>query len=91
MLAKKASGILSVTHDEALEVALCYGWIDGQRKSFDETYFLQKFTPRRPKSHWSQRNIAKVARLTEEGRMQPSGSVQVEAARQDGRFALSHA
>jgi uncharacterized protein YdeI (YjbR/CyaY-like superfamily) len=88
-MAKKASGIPSITHDEALEVALCYGWIDGQRNSYDDNYFLQKFTPRCRKSNWSKRNIAKVARLTEEGRMQPSGLAQVEAAKQDGRWKAS--
>src|SRR5262249_2411512 len=66
-IAKKASGIASVTHDEALDVALCYGWIDGQRNSLDERYFLQKFTPRQPRSLWSKRNIEKVSRLTAEG------------------------
>ena len=84
-MAKKASGIASITHDEALDVALCYGWIDGQRNRLDEQYFLQKFTPRQPRSLWSKRNIEKVARLTAEGRMQPSGLAQVEAAQKDGR------
>src|SRR5687768_4593383 len=79
-VAKKASGILSLTHDEALDVALCYGWIDGQRKTHDSRFFLQKFTPRRPKSLWSKRNIDKVAALTAAGRMQPSGLVEIEAA-----------
>jgi uncharacterized protein YdeI (YjbR/CyaY-like superfamily) len=89
-MAKKASGIASVTHDEALDVALCYGWIDGQRKPADSEFFLQKFTPRRPKSLWSKRNIAKVAELTAARRMQPSGLAEVEAAKQDGRWAAAY-
>ncbi len=89
-VAKKASGIVSVTHDEALDVALCYGWIDGQRKTYDGTFFLQKFTPRRPKSLWSKRNIEKVAKLTAEGRMQPSGLAEVEAAKRDGRWEAAY-
>lgn len=89
-LAKKASGIASVTYDEALDVALCYGWIDGQRKSDDDQYFLQKFTLRRQRSLWSKRNIEKVAALTAAGRMQPPGLAEVEAARQDGRWAAAY-
>ncbi len=90
-MAKKASGIASVTHDEALDVALCYGWIDGQRKSDDDRqHFLQKFTPRRKKSLWSKRNIEKVALLTATGKMLPSGLAEVEAARQDGRWAVAY-
>jgi uncharacterized protein YdeI (YjbR/CyaY-like superfamily) len=89
-LAKKASGIPSVTHDEALDAALCYGWIDGQGKAQDDTYFLQKFTPRRPKSLWSKRNIAKVAALTAAGRMQPAGLAEVEAAKRDGRWDAAY-
>ena len=89
-MSKKTSRIVSVNHDEALEVALCYGWIDGQRKSFDATFFLQKFTPRRARSLWSKRNIAKIAQLTSEGRMQPSGLLEVEAAKQDGRWEAAY-
>jgi uncharacterized protein YdeI (YjbR/CyaY-like superfamily) len=85
-VAKKTSGIVSVTHEEALDVALCYGWIDGLRNRCDDQYFLQKFTPRQPKSHWSMRNIANVARLMNEGRMQPPCLAQVEAAQQEGRW-----
>lgn len=88
--AKKASGIASITYDEALDVALCYGWIDGQRKSHDDRFFLQKFTPRRPKSLWSKRNINKVAELTAARRMQPSGLAEVEAAKQDGRWEAAY-
>jgi uncharacterized protein YdeI (YjbR/CyaY-like superfamily) len=89
-IAKKASGTASVTHDEALDVALCYGWIDGQGKTFDDSYFLQKFTPRRPKSLWSKRNIEKVAELTAAGRMQPDGQDEVEAAKVDGRWDAAY-
>lgn len=85
-ISKKASGIASVTYDEALEVALCYGWIDGQRKAFDGAFYLQRFTPRRPRSQWSKSNINRVATLTTAGRMQTSGLAQVEAAKQDGRW-----
>ncbi|HEY7182665.1 MAG TPA: YdeI/OmpD-associated family protein [Blastocatellia bacterium] len=89
-LAKKASGIKSVTYDEALEVALCYGWIDGQKKSFDETSWLQKFTPRGPKSIWSKINTEKALRLIEGGRMKPAGLKAVESARQDGRWDAAY-
>jgi uncharacterized protein YdeI (YjbR/CyaY-like superfamily) len=89
-MAKKASGIASVTHEEALDVALCYGWIDGQRKTLDDRYFLQKFTPRRPKSLWSKRNVSKIAMLTAAGRMQPSGLAEVEEAKQDGRWQAAY-
>lgn len=89
-MAKKASSIASVTHEEALEVALCYGWIDGQRKTADDSYFLQKFTPRRPKSLWSKRNIEKVTALTAAERMQPSGLAEVVAAKQDGRWQAAY-
>ncbi|HEY6402747.1 MAG TPA: YdeI/OmpD-associated family protein [Blastocatellia bacterium] len=90
-LAKKASGIKSVTYDEALEVALCYGWIDGQKKSHDETSWLQKFTPRGPKSIWSKINTEKAQRLIESGRMKPAGLKAVESAKQDGRWEAAYA
>lgn len=89
-MAKKSSGILSVDHDQALDIMLCFGWIDGQRKRFDATYFLQKFTPRRAQSTWSKRNIDKVAKLTAAGRMQPSGLKEVEAAQKDGRWDAAY-
>jgi uncharacterized protein YdeI (YjbR/CyaY-like superfamily) len=89
-LARKASGILSVTYDEALEAALCYGWIDGQRKSHDETSFLQKFTPRGPRSIWSKINTEKAQRLIESGKMKPAGLKAVESARQDGRWDAAY-
>ena len=90
-IAKKASGIPSVTYDEALDVALCYGWIDGTRRAYDDTHFIQRFTPRRPRSQWSVRNIEKVAALTAAGRMQPAGLAQVEAAKKDGRWDDAYA
>ena len=85
-IAKKASGVSSVTYDEALDVALCYGWIDGQRKAYDATHYIQRFTPRRRRSQWSKRNVNRVAELTAGGRMQPSGLAEVEAAQRDGRW-----
>jgi uncharacterized protein YdeI (YjbR/CyaY-like superfamily) len=84
--AKKASGIPTITYDQALEDALCYGWIDGQTKGLDETYYLQKFTPRRPKSIWSKRNVGIVDQLIEAGRMQPAGQAAIDAAKADGRW-----
>src|SRR5881296_3369444 len=72
-LAKKTSGIPSVTHAEALDVALCYGWIDGQGSSYDDDHWLARFTPRRPKSRWSKVNQGKVAELIATGRMRPAG------------------
>jgi len=89
-IAKKATGISTVTYLEALDVALCYGWIDGQKGSFDEQYFLQKFTPRRPKSIWSKINVEKVAGLIASGEMKPAGLKAVEAAKQDGRWAAAY-
>lgn len=89
-LAKKASGIKSVTYDEAVEVALCYGWIDGQKKSYDEKSWLQKFTPRGAKSIWSKINRAKAERLIESGQMKPAGLQAVESARQDGRWEAAY-
>jgi len=89
-IAKKDSGIASVTYAEALEVALCHGWIDGQKKGFDEEFFLQRFTPRRPRSLWSKINIAHVERLTSAGRMQARGMREVEAAKADGRWDAAY-
>lgn len=88
---KKDSGVASVTHPQALDVALCWGWIDGLRKSFDAEAFLQRFTPRRPKSIWSQVNREHVARLIKEGRMTPHGQREVDAAKADGRWAAAYA
>lgn len=88
---KKASGRATVTYAQALDVALCWGWIDGIRKSFDETSFLQRFTPRKAKSVWSQTNKEHIARLTAEGRMTPHGQRHVDAAKADGRWAAAYA
>ena len=89
-LAKKDSGIQSITYQEALEVALCYGWIDGQKKSYDESSWLQKFTPRGAKSIWSKINREKAERLIESGQMKPAGLKTVEAAKQDGRWEAAY-
>lgn len=85
-LAKKASGIPTVSIDEAIDGALCFGWIDGQRQRYDETWYLQRFTPRRPRSRWSEINVEKVRLLTDEGRMRPAGEAEVEKAKDDGRW-----
>ena len=88
---KKGSGKPTVTTAEALDVALCWGWIDGIRKSFDEESFLQRYTPRRARSIWSQINRNHVARLTAAGRMTPHGQRQVDAAKADGRWDAAYA
>lgn len=85
-LAKKGAGVTSVTYAEAVEVALVWGWIDGQKRSFDEAAWLQKFTPRRPKSIWSKINREKALGLIASGVMQPPGLVEVERAKKDGRW-----
>jgi uncharacterized protein YdeI (YjbR/CyaY-like superfamily) len=90
-LAKKGTGIASVTRDEALEVALCYGWIDGQGSSIDESYWLQRFTPRTARSKWSQKNRTAVMKLIESGAMQPAGLAAIEAAKADGRWEAAYA
>jgi uncharacterized protein YdeI (YjbR/CyaY-like superfamily) len=89
-IAKKGSGIETVTFAEALDAALCYGWIDSQRGGFDERFFLQRFTPRRPRSKWSQVNREKVAKLMEAGRMRPAGLREVERAKADGRWDAAY-
>jgi uncharacterized protein YdeI (YjbR/CyaY-like superfamily) len=88
---KKGAGVATVTPAEALDVALCWGWIDAIRKSLDEVSFLQRYTPRRPRSIWSQVNREHVARLIAAGRMQPPGQAQVDAARADGRWDNAYA
>jgi len=82
----KDSDEATITYDEALDEALCFGWIDGQKKKYDEKSWLQKFTPRRSKSIWSKRNKTRVAQLIEEKRMQPSGLKEIETAKRDGRW-----
>jgi uncharacterized protein YdeI (YjbR/CyaY-like superfamily) len=89
-IAKSGSGIPSLTADEAVEVGLCYGWISGQRRSCDESYYLQKYVPRRPRSRWSQVNVAKAEELIAAGRVRPSGLAEVEAAKADGRWAAAY-
>jgi uncharacterized protein YdeI (YjbR/CyaY-like superfamily) len=89
-LAKKASGISSVTYDQALEVALCYGWIDGQKKSYDDSSWLQKFTPRGAKSIWSKINREKAEQLIARGAMRPAGLAAVERAKHDGRWDAAY-
>jgi uncharacterized protein YdeI (YjbR/CyaY-like superfamily) len=89
-MAKKGTGVPSVTSDEAVDVGLCWGWISSHRKGLDETYFLQKYTPRRPRSRWSKVNVAKVAVLTQAQRMRPPGQVEVDAARADGRWDAAY-
>jgi len=88
---KKGSGLPTVTNAQAIDVALCWGWIDGIRKSFDERSFLQRFTPRRARSIWSQINREHVARLTAAGRMTAHGQRQVDAAIADGRWEAAYA
>jgi uncharacterized protein YdeI (YjbR/CyaY-like superfamily) len=88
---KKGSGVSSITSAQALDVVLCWGWIDGIRKAFDERSFLQRYTPRRARSIWSQINREHVARLTAAGRMNPHGQRQVDAARADGRWDAAYA
>jgi uncharacterized protein YdeI (YjbR/CyaY-like superfamily) len=89
-IAKRRSGISSVTSAEALDVALCYGWIDGQRKSYDEVSFLQRYSPRRPGSPWSKINVARVEELIAAERMQPAGLAEVAAAKADGRWEAAY-
>ena len=88
---KKGTGKLTVTHAQALDVALCWGWIDGIRKGFDDESFLQRYTPRRSRSIWSQINREHVGRLTAAGRMKPPGQRQVDAAKADGRWDAAYA
>ena len=88
--AKKKSGIASIDWDQAVDVALCYGWIDGQSKSLDDMYSLQRFTPRGKQSKWSKLNRERVARLTRAGRMQPAGIAEVERAKADGRWDAAY-
>lgn len=89
-IAKKDAGLRSVTYPEALELALCYGWIDGQKKSHDASSWLQKFTPRGAKSIWSQINRGKALALMDSGQMKPAGLREVERAREDGRWDAAY-
>jgi uncharacterized protein YdeI (YjbR/CyaY-like superfamily) len=89
--AKKGSGVPSVSYAEAVEAALCYGWIDSLTKSLDERFYVQKFTPRRARSKWSRVNRDKVEELAKQGRMKPAGLEQVELAKADGRWEAAYA
>lgn len=88
--AKKASGVPSVSKPEAIDAALCHGWIDGQLKPFDENHWLIRFTPRRPKSKWSAINCKRAQTLIDEGRMCPAGLAEIEKAKADGRWAAAY-
>lgn len=89
--AKKGSGLKSINYAEALDVALCHGWIDGLTRSLDETYYSQRWTPRRPRSKWSKRNCGKVEELIAAGRMLPAGLAEIEKAKADGRWEAAYA
>src|ERR1041385_7055674 len=89
-MAKKESGHASINHPQALDVALCFGWIDGQRLGFDAEYFLQKFTPRRTRSTWSKVNQDKVAALIASGKMREAGLKEIERAKADGRWEAAY-
>ncbi|MCZ4118336.1 YdeI/OmpD-associated family protein [Streptomyces sp. H39-S7] len=89
-MAKKGSGIPSVTSDELVDIGLCHGWISGQRRSLDERHYLQKYVPRRPRSLWSRVNVEKVATLTAAGRMREAGLAEVLRAQEDGRWAAAY-
>jgi len=91
LLIKKGSTKSGPTYAEALDVALCFGWIDGQAKKLDDDFSLQRFSPRRPRSVWSQRNRDKVQALIEAGRMRPAGMAEIERARADGRWDAAYA
>src|SRR5438270_3254575 len=90
-LAKAGSGLASVTKAEAIDAALCHGWIDGQLDKYDDSFWLVRFTPRKARSKWSQVNRARAEELIEEGRMRPQGMAQIEAARADGRWDVAYA
>lgn len=89
-IAKKGSGLETVTYDQAVEIALCYGWIDGQARKLDEHYYLQRFTPRRPRSKWSKINRQRATELVERGKMKPAGLREVERAKADGRWEAAY-
>ncbi len=89
-IAKKDTGVESVYYPEALNVALCFGWIDGQKNKFDDQYWVQKFTPRRAKSPWSRVNREKVAALIEQGKMREAGMKEIERAKADGRWDAAY-
>jgi uncharacterized protein YdeI (YjbR/CyaY-like superfamily) len=90
-LARKSAGVASVSKSEAIDTALCHGWIDGQLDSFDDKYWLIRFTPRLPGSKWSERNRTRALELVEMGRMLPAGAKEIERAQRDGRWAAAYA
>ncbi|MFJ1705869.1 YdeI family protein [Kitasatospora sp. NPDC088346] len=90
-MARRTSGIASVTSDELVDVGLCFGWVSGQRRALDERHYLQKYVPRRARSLWSQVNVEKVAHLTAAGRMRDPGLAEVRRAQEDGRWAAAYA
>jgi uncharacterized protein YdeI (YjbR/CyaY-like superfamily) len=90
-IAKKGAGVPSINWEQMVEVLLCFGWIDGRANRLDDRYYLQRITPRRPRSVWSQKNVATVERLIAEGRMRPAGLAAVEAAKADGRWERAYA
>jgi uncharacterized protein YdeI (YjbR/CyaY-like superfamily) len=90
-LAKKGAGVPSVTYAELVESCLCFGWIDGRSNRLDDAFYLQRITPRRPRSVWSQKNVEAVEALTRSGRMRPAGLAAVEAAQADGRWERAYA
>ncbi|MEO7424351.1 MAG: YdeI/OmpD-associated family protein [Fibrobacteria bacterium] len=89
-IAKKGSGKIALGISDALDVALCYGWIDSQRKSFDHAFYLQRYSPRRPKSPWSRINVDRAEALTEAGRMREPGLAEIRAAKMDGRWKVAY-
>ncbi|MCU1457421.1 MAG: hypothetical protein JWL73_1513 [Actinomycetia bacterium] len=89
-IAKKGSGVASVTYAEALDVALCFGWIDGQKRKLDDDFWLQRFVPRGPRSQWSQRNCDRALELVDEGTMHPLGQAEIDRARADGRWDAAY-
>ena len=90
-IAKKGAAAPTVSYQDAVEAALCYGWIDGQKRPFDDAHWLQRFTPRSPRSRWSKRNTDLAERLIAQGRMRPAGRREVELARSDGRWEAAYA
>ena len=89
-IAKKGAPEPSVTYDEAVELALCFGWIDSQKRGLDETHFLQRFTPRRPRGRWSKINREKAEALEKAGALRPAGAAEVAAAKDDGRWEAAY-
>jgi uncharacterized protein YdeI (YjbR/CyaY-like superfamily) len=89
-IAKKGAGVETVTYDQALDVALCYGWIDGQKGAFDDRFWVQRFTPRGPRSKWSRINRDRASELLRRGKLKPAGVAEVERAQRDGRWEAAY-